>query len=155
MQNQLSQLLLFHRCLWSFQIKIFKGRVFSGLSKRATAPGLRACWKASSLCFLVQMHSPRRSKTAPWGARVAARMLSPTGRHTTARRAWAGCTLSTYSLTKGIISDIFCRLEKKRGLVFFTGSKSRAKTFPCISCPVARAPLFIIIFSVTSALQLL
>lgn len=130
MQNQLSQLLLFRRCLWSFQIKIFKGRVFSGLSKRATAPGLRACWKASSLCFLVQMHSPRRGETAPWGARVAARMLSPTGRHTTARRAWAGCTLSTYSLTKGIISDIFCRLEKKGGWFFLQEANPGLKPSP-------------------------
>lgn len=115
MQNQLSQLLLFHTCLCSFQIKSFKHRVFSGLSKRATAPSLRACWQASSLCFLVQMHSPRRGNAAPWGVRVAAHMLSPTGRHAMARRAQAGCTLSTYSLTQGIISAIFCRLEKKRG----------------------------------------
>lgn len=136
MQNQLSQLLLFHRHLWSFQIKFFKFRVFSGLSKRVTAPGLRACWQASSLCFLVQMHSPRHGEAAPWGVRVAAHMLSPMGGHTTARRAQAGCTLSTSSLTQGIISGIFCRLEK-RGLgcwfFFFTGSKSRAKIFSLAS----------------------
>lgn len=134
MQNQLSQLLLFHRHLWSFQIKFFKFRVFSGLSKRATAPGLRACWQASSLCFLVQMHSPRHGEAAPWGVRVAAHMLSPMGGHTTARRAQAGCTLSTSSLTQGIISGIFCRLEK-RGLgccffFFLQEANPGLKSFP-------------------------